>query len=185
MKAYGPSLAMVDDWKQPIAQLGLTKTTHEYVVYQLLGTAIGWSMWNNFLPEKWANPKLLLTRAVRLLKAATIRPAHARPPHPTRSMAVQQILRCYPPQAKFYCLKLVTRSYEVANSGRYWRVDVIGSAGSYSGLALHSVLSDFACFPGSTKLGAIASPPEMLRLATGERSVIAFRIGYVSGNHPP
>jgi len=90
-----------------------------------------------------------------------------------------------PPQAKFYCLKLVTRSYEVANSGRYWRVDVIGSAGSYSGLALHSVLSDFACFPGSTKLAAIASPPEMLRLATGERSVIAFRIGYVSGNHPP
>ena len=60
MKAYGPSLAMVDDWKQRIAQLGLTKTTHEYVVYQLLGTAIGWSMWNNFLPENGPTPSSCL-----------------------------------------------------------------------------------------------------------------------------
>lgn len=95
LKVYGPSLAMIDDWEQRIAQLGLNKTTHEYVVYQLLATAIGWSMWGNFLPAKWSNPKLLLTRAVRLLKAATIRPSHSRPPHPTWTMAIQQMLRCY------------------------------------------------------------------------------------------
>ena len=45
------------------------------------------------------------------------------------------------------------------------------SAGSYSGLAVHSVLSDFACFPGDTTVAAIASPLELLRLATGDRKV--------------
>ena len=83
MKVYGPSLAMIDDWEQRVTQLGLTKTTHEYAVYQLLATAIGWRVWRKFLPAAYADHKLLLTRAVRLLTAATIRPAHARPPHPT------------------------------------------------------------------------------------------------------
>ena len=84
MKVYGPSLAMTDDWEQRITQLGLTKTTHEYAVYQLLSTALGWSVWKAFLPGRFADHKLLITRAIRLLTAATIRPAHARPPHPTR-----------------------------------------------------------------------------------------------------
>ena len=52
MKVYGPSLAMIDDWDQRIAQLGLTSTTYEYVIYQLLATAVEWSMWKIFLPEK-------------------------------------------------------------------------------------------------------------------------------------
>ena len=34
------------------------------------------------------------------------------------------------------------------------------------------MLNDFAFFPGITKVAAIASPPEMLRLATAERKVI-------------
>ena len=34
------------------------------------------------------------------------------------------------------------------------------------------MLNEFACFPGITKVAAIASPPEMLRLATGEGKVI-------------
>ena len=96
---------MVNDWEQRVSQLGLTKTTHEYAVYQLLATAIGWSMWKNFLPDQFANPKLLLTRAVRLLRAATIHPAHARPPHPTWIMAVQQVVRCYHPQGKILLLQ--------------------------------------------------------------------------------
>ena len=49
-------------------------------------------------------------------------------------------------------------------------VDVLGfSAGSYTGLAVE-VLNEFACFPGTTKVAAIASPPEMLWVATGEQS---------------
>ena len=83
MKVYGPSLAMTDDWEQRITQLGLTKTTHEYAIYQLFSTALGWSAWKAFLPDRFANHKLLITRAIRLLTAATIRPAHAKPPHPT------------------------------------------------------------------------------------------------------
>ena len=52
-------------------------------------------------------------------------------------------------------------------------IDVLGfSAGSYTGLAIHKVLNDFDCFPGTTKVAAIASPPEMLRLTTGERRVV-------------
>ena len=42
MKVYGPSLAMTDDWEQRITQLGLTKTTHEYAIYQLFSTALHW-----------------------------------------------------------------------------------------------------------------------------------------------
>ena len=83
MKVYGPSLAMTDDWEQRITQLGLTKTTHEYAIYQLFSTALRWSAWKAFLPDRFANHKLLITRAIRLLPAATIRPAHAKPPHPT------------------------------------------------------------------------------------------------------
>ena len=55
MKVYGPSLAMIDDWEERVTQLGLTKTTHEYAVYQLLATAIGWRVWRNFLPAKFAD----------------------------------------------------------------------------------------------------------------------------------
>ena len=95
MKVYGPSLAMTDDWEQRITQLGLTKTTHEYAIYQLFSTALGWSAWKAFLPDRFTNLKLLITRAIRLLTAATIRPAHARPPHPTWVTAVRQIFRCY------------------------------------------------------------------------------------------
>ena len=52
-------------------------------------------------------------------------------------------------------------------------IDVLGfSAGSYTGLAIHKVLNEFDCFPGTTKVAAIASPPEMLQLATGERRVV-------------
>ena len=45
-------------------------------------------------------------------------------------------------------------------------------SGENTGLAIHKVVNEFACFPGTTKVAAIASPPEMLRLATGERRVI-------------
>ena len=45
------------------------------------------------------------------------------------------------------------------------------SAGSYTGLAVHEILSAFAVFSGLTKVAAIATPPEIMRLATGERTV--------------
>ena len=58
MKVYGPSLAMIDNWELRVSQLGLTKATHEYVIYQLLATACGWGVWKNFLPSQLVNPKL-------------------------------------------------------------------------------------------------------------------------------
>ena len=57
MKVYGLSLAMTDDWGQHITQLGLTKTTHEYAIYQLLSTAVGWGAWKEFLPGQICEPQ--------------------------------------------------------------------------------------------------------------------------------
>ena len=114
LKVYGPSLAMTDDWEQRITQLGLTKTT-EYAIYQLFSTALGWGAWMAFLPDRFANRKLLITRAIRLLTAATIRPAHARPPHPTWVTAVRQIFRCYHPQGKLLFLRSCFSQYVTAS----------------------------------------------------------------------
>ena len=126
------------------------------------------------MPDRFANLKLLITRAIRLLTAATIRPAHARPPHPTWVTAVRQIFRCYHPQGKLLFLRACFPHYVTASIPDGIRdIDVLGfSAGSYTGLAIHKVLNEFDCFPGTTKIAAIASPPEMLRLTTGERRVV-------------
>ena len=88
--------------------------------------------------------------------------------------AVRQILRCYHPQGKRLFLRACFPQYmNVPVPEGMREVDILGfSAGSYTGLAIHEVLNEFACFPGTTKVAAIASPPEMLRLTTGERRVI-------------
>ena len=88
--------------------------------------------------------------------------------------AVRQIFRCYHPQGKLLFLRACFPQYVTVPVPEGIRdVDVLGfSAGSYTGLAIHEVLNEFDCFPGTTKVAAIASPPEMLRLATGERRVI-------------
>ena len=172
-KVYGPSLAMADNWEAHITQLGLTKSVHEYAIYQLLSTAEGWAAWREFLPESLSNPNMLLTRAIRLIEAANVRPAHARPPHPTWATAIRQIFRCYHPQGSVLLLKscfphLLTR----VTAGGVRDFNISGfSAGSYTGLALHEILNDFAAFPGLTKVAAIATPPELMRLATGDRKV--------------
>ena len=162
---------MTDDWEQRITQLGLTKTTHEYAIYQLFSTALGWSAWKVFLQDRFANLKLLITRAVRLLTAATIRPAHARPLHPTWVTAARQILRCHHPQGKLLLVRACFPHLVTACIPDGIRdIDVLGlSAGSYTGLAIHKVLNEYDCFPGTTKVAAIATPPEMLRRLGNEK----------------
>ena len=54
IKVYGPSLAMTDNWDAHVTQIGLTKSVHEYAVYQLLSTAEGWAAWKEFLPEAFS-----------------------------------------------------------------------------------------------------------------------------------
>ena len=173
MKVYGPSLAMMDDWEHRVTQLGLTKSIHEYAVYQLLATAIGWKAWQYFVPEAFANHKLLLSRAVRLVTATDVRPAHSRPPHPTWKTAVRQIMRCYHPQGKLLLLRSsFPHLAKLPVSGGCLPIDILGfSAGSFTGLAIHEILNEFRSFPGATKVAAVAAPPAMLSLATGERTV--------------
>ena len=69
IKVYGLSLAMTDNWDAHISKVGLTKSVHEYAVYQLLSTAEGWAAWKEFLPLTHTHPQMLLTRAIRLINA--------------------------------------------------------------------------------------------------------------------
>ena len=173
IKVYGPSLAMTDNWDAHVTQIGLTKSVHEYAVYQLLSTAEGWTAWQQFLPTIYAHPQMLLTRAIRLINATRIRPAHARSPHPTWATAIKQIFRCYHPQAKCLYLKSTFPhlATQLTDSGSR-EVHIYGfSAGSFTGLALHEILTEYSAFPGRTKVAAIAAPPELMNLATGDREV--------------
>ena len=72
MKVYGPSLAMTDDWEQRITQLGLTKTTHEYAIYQLFSTGPGMECVEGVPSGQIRQSQApYITRAIRLLTAAT------------------------------------------------------------------------------------------------------------------
>ena len=145
----------------------------KYAVYQLLSTAEGWTAWQQFLPTIYAHPQMLLTRAIRLINATRIRPAHARSPHPTWATAIKQIFRCYHPQAKCLYLKSTFPhlATQLTDSGSR-EVHIYGfSAGSFTGLALHEILTEYSAFPGRTKVAAIAAPPEWMNLATGDREV--------------
>ena len=164
---------MTDNWDAHVTQIGLTKSVHEYAVYQLLSTAEGWTAWQQFLPTIYAHPQMLLTRAIRLINATRIRPAHARSPHPTWATAIKQIFRCYHPQAKCLYLKSTFPhlATQLTDSGSR-EVHIYGfSAGSFTGLALHEILTEYLAFPGRTKVAAIAAPPELMNLATGDREV--------------
>ena len=121
----------------------------------------GW-MYFDSLPYYFFSPPEpltcgLATRAIRLLTVATIRPAHARPPHPTWVTAVRHIFRCYHPQGKLLFLRACFPQYVTVPVPDGIRdVDVLGfSAGSYTGLAIHKVLNEFDCFPGTTNIAAI------------------------------
>ena len=114
-----------------------------------------------------------MTRAIKLINQARPVPAHARHVHPTWSMAIQQILRCYQVGGKLAMLNASYPAWQTRNEGIQPRqVDVYGfSAGSFTGLAIHAILCDFNCFPGITQVAAIAIPAELMQLATGDRQV--------------
>ena len=111
-KGYRPRVRLVlagghaSAWVSPFWR-GPPKVPSD-AIYQLFSTALGWRA---FLPDRFANHKLLITRAIRLLTAATIRPAHARPPHSTWVTAICQIFRCYHPQGKLLFLRACFPQY--------------------------------------------------------------------------
>ena len=64
------------------------------------------------------------------------------------------------------------QSSPLTHTGGVRDINIYGfSAGSYTGLAVHEILNEFVAFPGLTKVAAMATPPEMMRLTTGERRV--------------
>ena len=115
---------------------------------------------------------MLLTRAIRLINVTRIRPAHARIPHPTWVTAIKRIFRCCHPQAKCLYLKSTFPHLAKLTDSGSREVHIYGfSAGSFTGLALHEILTEYSAFPGRTKVAAIAAPPELMNLATGDREV--------------
>ena len=134
----------------------------------------GWSAWRAFLPDRLPIISFWSLEPYGCWLQPTIRPAHAKPPHPTWVTAVRQIFRCYNQQGKLFFLRACFPQYVTVPVPDGIRdADVLGfSAESYTGLAIHEVLNEFDCFPDTTKVAAIVSPPEMLRLATGERRVV-------------
>ena len=85
-----------------------------------------------------------------------------------------QIFRCYHPQGKHLISEVMfstasppQRLQALAGRSTY----MVSRQGPIQALAVHEILSAFAVFPGLTKVAAIATPPEMMRLATGERTV--------------
>ena len=92
--------------------------------------------------------------------------------HPTWVTAIKQIFRCYHPQAKCLYLKSTFPHLATLTDSGSREVHIYGfSAGSFTGLALHEILTEYSAFPGITKVAAIASPPELMNLATGDREV--------------
>ena len=88
------------------------------------------------------------SQAIRLLTAATIRPAHARPPHPTWVTAVRRSSVLSPSGQTVVSASCFPQYVTVLVPEGIRDVDVLGfSAGSYSRLAIHEVLNEFDCFP--------------------------------------
>ena len=135
-------------------------------------------------PYPFSDPQLLLTRAIRLIEAANIRPAHARPPHPTWSTAIMQIFRCYHPQGKQLFLKSCFPHLVTTADNRGGRdINVYGfSAGSYTGLAVHEILSEFAAFPGLMRLRRRQRCCDLPQANAESHWYTAWRTGYVCGD---
>ena len=101
MKVYGPSLAMTDDWEQRITQLGLTKTTHEYAIYQLFSTALGWRCVEG-VPSGQICQSQAFDHPSHTAVDCGYDPASACKATTSHVVtAVRQIFRCYHPQGKF------------------------------------------------------------------------------------
>ena len=146
MKVYGPSLAMIDDWEQRVTQLGLTKTTM--------------NMWyTNSLLLRWGDEcgESLCQLNSQIISYCSLELcAYGQRPQSVPRMHDRRIqLGC--PQGKILLLRasfphLV--QMPVPEGSR--EIDILDFlAGSYTGLAVHEVLTQFACFLGTTKVAAL------------------------------
>ena len=147
---------MTDNWNAHVTQIGLTKSVHELQCISS-STAEGWAAWKDFVSLTYAHPQMLLTRAIRLINA-TVRPAHARTPHPTWATAIRQIFRCCYPQGK--CLHLKSsfppghqaKGLWCTRGQHLWLL-----YGSFTGLALYEILTEIQPSQAEQKL------PRLLR----------------------
>ena len=166
-QVYGPSLSKQDDWVIKAATVAGTAHTQEYLLLHLAVMPIGLHAWRRVLGVQ-VEPQIqaqILARATKLLEFCPIIPAHRKPPHP----GYMQCLRLFTHLLTSHPL-LGTSKFPppTAASGEpdqplEGSINIKGhSAGSYSGMALETVLQAFPNIDGSTVLAAIALPPHLL-----------------------
>ena len=177
-QVYGPSLSKQDDWVVKAATVAGTAHTQEYLLLHLAVMPIGLHAWRRVLGVQ-VEPQIqaqILARATKLLEFCPITPAHRKPPHP----GYMQCLRLFTHLLTSHPLIGTNKSpHPKAASGEADQplegcINIKGhSAGSYSGMALETVLQAFPNIDGSTVLAAIALPPHLLTKykSSGRRTV--------------
>ena len=176
-QVYGPSLSKRDDWVVKAATVAGTAHTQEYLLLHLAVMPIGLHAWRRVLGVQ-VEPQIqaqIIARATKLLEFCRITPAHRKPPHP----GYMQCLRLFTHLLTSHPLIGTNKSpHPKAASGEADQplggcINIKGhSAGSYSGMALETVLRAFPNIDGSTVLAAVALPPHLLtKYKSGRRTV--------------
>ena len=166
-QVYGPSLSKQDDWELKAATVAGTAHAQEYLLLHLAVLPIGLHAWKRVLGVQ-VEPQIqaqIIARATRLLQFCPITPAHRKPPHP----GYMQCLKLFTHLLTSHPLRGIS-TFPPPTIGREGPDQVIEgqinikghSAGSYSGMALETVLQSFPDIEGSTILAAIALPPHLL-----------------------
>ena len=165
-QVYGPSLSKQDDWVDKAATVAGTAHTQEYLLLHLAVLPIGLHAWRRVLgvPVEPQIQAQILARATRLLEFCPITPAHRKPPHP----GYMQCLRLFTHLLIDHPLKGASRSLHPGTGSGMDGQPLVGSlnikghsAGSYSGMALETVLQNFPHIDGSTILAAIQGRPQL------------------------
>ena len=166
-QVYGPSLSKQDDWVLKAATVAGTAHAQEYLLLHLAVLPIGLHAWTRVLGVQ-VEPQIqaqIIARATRLLEFCPITPAHRKSPHP----GYMQCLRLFTHLLTSHPLRGISK-LPTSTAGREEPDQVIEghinikghSAGSYSGMALETVLQGLPNIEGSTILAAIALPPHLL-----------------------
>ena len=166
-QVYGPSLSKQDDWVLKAATVAGTAHIQEYLLLHLAVLPIGLHAWRRVLGVQ-VEPQIqaqIIARATKLLEFCPITPAHRKPPHP----GYMQCLRLFTHLLTRHPLRGISKlpppmtGREGPDQVIEGHINIKGhSAGSYSGMALETVLQGLPNIEGSTVLAAIALPPHLL-----------------------
>ena len=76
-------MARKDNWTEKKSAVGHTAAIHEYFVFVALSCKDGPLMWKSVPGAYFCDSRLLTHRTAKVLKRASLVPAHGREPHPS------------------------------------------------------------------------------------------------------